>query len=179
MQPSGTTQARAYPRQGIRQPTERPGSVHLTRLRTPRVVVHVSKHRLQGRFGEGFDLQRGEGDEAESPGRFWTRTSLFQSGYGTVAPRGLAKYRGKQHFHTNVGIARTIATTPLSTRTPQRSRRTKSHGSSTKDSSRPSPKWKQVTERWPNAVASKVALLLKTREDGTTKVRLIIDLRSS
>ena len=29
------------------------------------------------------------------------------------------------------------------------------------------------------AVASKVALLLKTREDGTTKVRLIIDLRRS
>ena len=39
--------------------------------------------------------------------------------------------------------------------------------------------WKQVTERWPNAVASKVAVLLKTREDGTTKVRLIIDLRRS
>ena len=37
--------------------------------------------------------------------------------------------------------------------------------------------WKQVTERWPNAVASKVVLLLKTQEDGTTKVRLIIDLR--
>ena len=36
---------------------------------------------------------------------------------------------------------------------------------------------KQVTERWPNAVASKVTLLLKTREDGTTKVRLTIDLR--
>ena len=39
--------------------------------------------------------------------------------------------------------------------------------------------WKQVTERWPNAVASKVAVLLKTREDGTTKVRLIIDLGRS
>ena len=34
-------------------------------------------------------------------------------------------------------------------------------------------------ERWFNAVASKVALLLKTREDGTTKVRLIINLRRS
>ena len=39
--------------------------------------------------------------------------------------------------------------------------------------------WKQVTERCPNAVASNVTLLLKTREDGTTKVRLIIDLRRS
>ena len=37
----------------------------------------------------------------------------------------------------------------------------------------------EVTERCPNAVASKVAVLLKTREEGTTKVRLIIDLRRS
>ena len=39
--------------------------------------------------------------------------------------------------------------------------------------------WRQVTQRRPNTVASKVALLLRTREDGTTKVRLIIDLRRS
>ena len=29
--------------------------------------------------------------------------------------------------------------------------------------------WKQVTERWPNAVASKVAVFLKTREDGNNQ----------
>ncbi|CAK0867373.1 unnamed protein product, partial [Prorocentrum cordatum] len=36
-----------------------------------------------------------------------------------------------------------------------------------------------VVARWSKAVASKVALLTKVRDDGTTKVRLIIDLRRS
>ena len=39
--------------------------------------------------------------------------------------------------------------------------------------------WEEVTARWPGAIASKVAVLTKPREDGSTKVRLIIDLRRS
>ena len=39
--------------------------------------------------------------------------------------------------------------------------------------------WDEVLLRWPNAVASKVALVVKTRDDGSTKVRMIIDLRRS
>ena len=89
-----------------------------------------------------------------------TRNSLFQSGHGTVALRRLASRSSRQTAFSHqrqdrlrpflrhrtlrvsgtsrVGIARTIATSPLSTRT-QRSRRTQSHGSSTQGSSRPSP----------------------------------------
>ena len=39
--------------------------------------------------------------------------------------------------------------------------------------------WDQVTRRWPNALASKVALIVKERDDGTVKVRMVIDLRRS
>ena len=39
--------------------------------------------------------------------------------------------------------------------------------------------WGQVLARWPGAIASKVALLVKERDDGTMKVRMIIDLRRS
>ena len=71
MQPGGTTQARAAPGQGLRLQAERHGSIHLTRQRAPTAVVHDSNLGLQGRFGEGFDLQRGAGDEAESLGGFY------------------------------------------------------------------------------------------------------------
>ncbi|CAK0840856.1 unnamed protein product, partial [Prorocentrum cordatum] len=39
--------------------------------------------------------------------------------------------------------------------------------------------WDEVRSRWPDATASKVALLVKTREDGSTKARIIIDLLRS
>ena len=39
--------------------------------------------------------------------------------------------------------------------------------------------WEEVTARWPTAVASRVAVLTKTRDDGTIKIRLVIDLRRS
>ena len=39
--------------------------------------------------------------------------------------------------------------------------------------------WDDVIARWPKAIASKVALLLKERDDGSTKIRAIIDLRRS
>ena len=39
--------------------------------------------------------------------------------------------------------------------------------------------WEDVLAVWPNAIASKVAILTKDRPDGTVKVRLIIDLRRS
>ena len=39
--------------------------------------------------------------------------------------------------------------------------------------------WDQVLLRWLDAVASKVALLVKTRDDGSTRVRMIIDLLRS
>ncbi len=39
--------------------------------------------------------------------------------------------------------------------------------------------WGEVLARWPNAKASKVAVLTKERPDGTTKARLIIDLLRS
>ena len=64
---------------------------------------------------------------------------------------------GPSSATSRVGAARTTATTPLSTRAPQRSRRTKSRGSSTKDSSRRSPRGsrsrkdgpRQSRARWP------------------------------
>ena len=39
--------------------------------------------------------------------------------------------------------------------------------------------WEQVTARWPKATASKIALLIKERPDGTMKKRIIIDLLRS
>ena len=54
MQPGGTTQARAYPGQGMRSQSERHGLVQLTRQRAPRAVVHIIYHGLQGRIGEGL-----------------------------------------------------------------------------------------------------------------------------
>ena len=39
--------------------------------------------------------------------------------------------------------------------------------------------WDEVVARWPKAIASKVALIVKERDDGTTKVRMVIDLRRS
>ena len=39
--------------------------------------------------------------------------------------------------------------------------------------------WDEVVTRWPKAIASKVALIVKERDDGTTKVRMVIDLRRS
>ena len=41
------------------------------------------------------------------------------------------------------------------------------------------PTWEAVQQRWPEATASKVALLLKEKPDGSIKSRLIIDLLRS
>ena len=41
------------------------------------------------------------------------------------------------------------------------------------------PNWQAVKERFGNAVVSKMAALTKVREDGSTKLRLIIDMRRS
>jgi hypothetical protein len=39
--------------------------------------------------------------------------------------------------------------------------------------------WDEVVKKWPGAIASKVALILKERADGSTKTRLIVDMRRS
>ena len=39
--------------------------------------------------------------------------------------------------------------------------------------------WDEVIKRWPEAKASKVAILVKERPDGSVKSRLIIDLLRS
>ena len=39
--------------------------------------------------------------------------------------------------------------------------------------------WKQVQERWPDARATKIATLVKARQDGTNKIRFIVDMLRS
>ncbi len=39
--------------------------------------------------------------------------------------------------------------------------------------------WSQVVKRWPDAIGTKLATLVKAREDGTKKVRFIVDMRRS
>lgn len=39
--------------------------------------------------------------------------------------------------------------------------------------------WKKVIEKWPSAIGTKLATLVKAREDGTKKVRFIVDMRRS
>ena len=39
--------------------------------------------------------------------------------------------------------------------------------------------WQQVLQRWPNAKATKLATLVKTKQDGTAKVRFIADMLRS
>jgi hypothetical protein len=39
--------------------------------------------------------------------------------------------------------------------------------------------WDDILKKWPNAIASKVALIVKEKADGATKTRLIVDMRRS
>ena len=39
--------------------------------------------------------------------------------------------------------------------------------------------WKQVQARWPNAMATKIATLVKARPDGTNQVRFVVDMLRS
>ena len=39
--------------------------------------------------------------------------------------------------------------------------------------------WEEVQQRWPGAIASRVACLVKVRDDGSNKVRFVTDLRRS
>ena len=39
--------------------------------------------------------------------------------------------------------------------------------------------WAKVIERWPDAIGTKLATLVKAREDGTRKIRFIVDMRRS
>ena len=39
--------------------------------------------------------------------------------------------------------------------------------------------WKDVQERWPDAMATRIATLVKAREDGSKKIRFIVDMRRS
>eukprot|EP00971_Amphidinium_carterae_P273257 5423372-Amphidinium_carterae.1 len=41
------------------------------------------------------------------------------------------------------------------------------------------PTWEDVTSLWPKAVVSKVAVILKPRDDGDVKVRFVLDFRRS
>ena len=115
---------------------------------------------------DGFHTQEGLRREAAGSGRPCssirkTRTSLFQDGHGTVALQGLASGSSANGMFppTSGPSSATLAAQdfcaspgpqgPLCTQTPQTSRRTKSHGSSAKGSSRPSPSRSQSRARWP------------------------------
>ena len=39
--------------------------------------------------------------------------------------------------------------------------------------------WEEVKSRWPDAMATRIATLVKAREDGSKKVRFIVDMRRS
>ena len=39
--------------------------------------------------------------------------------------------------------------------------------------------WEQVVARWPGAIGTKIATLVKAKPDGTLKVRFVVDMRRS
>ena len=39
--------------------------------------------------------------------------------------------------------------------------------------------WEEVKARWPEAMATRIATLVKAREDGTKKIRFVVDMRRS